>query len=561
MTKTLAGTGSVDQPQKRAELPIRPTHQRFLLRQRHFTHQYAAMYSARLQALEERAFQAIRAKVLDATGDGSLPPHTRVLELVPHQRAICTGIIYKQSRLLPRFLDEYQKELVRIDAGGEEDGEAMVEGPLCPDPFIVRESAVNLTFANGSDGDLRSQQCFPNICAPDDELYMEDDSGRVRLENIPADMMCTGVVLGVDGTLLESGRLSVHRYALGDLRKVYVPRLIPNVPPRTPRYIAFVCGLELGSPQMQNSASTACARTMVELLVDYLSGAVGDSAMVAQASCITRLVIGGNSIAPTEELRLKKKVKLDPSDHVKFGDDKGGGGAVTSAQLMRELDKVLKRIVCSVEVELMPGDNDMTNAFHPQQPMHPLLLSESARCSSMRLVTNPYEFVALSSDESGVDASDGTNTTSKGETLFFVSSGSNIHCVSRETNINSRLDAMSFVLRSGCACPTAPNTLFSYPFKDVDPFVFPQAPHCFVCCDQPEWQTRWEPLESFSPTYDANTNEIHVNEEGGETGKDETAAGVRLVCVPPFVQTGILVLVDVNSPKLDTTTVSFMPKL
>lgn len=40
----------------------------------------------------------------------------------------------------------------------------------------------------------------------------------------------------------------------------------------------------------------------------------------------------------------------------------------------------------------MPGDNDMSDAFVPQQPLHPVLLPHAARMSSLRLVTNPFEF-------------------------------------------------------------------------------------------------------------------------------------------------------------------------
>lgn len=558
MSEALIDEENFVPPTARVGLPIVRTHHRFLLRHRHFVHQYAAMYRARLEALERRVLKAVSAKVAAGNVVGTFPQRSRVLELGIGERALCVGVAYKEARLLPRFLDEYQKELVRIDAGEEEDSYGGSEAVSCSVPLRANSRGINPTPGTCCEGDARNQSHLFNICGEDDEVFMEDDSGRVRLEGIPAAVVCTGLVLGVDGTLLENGCLSVNCYAIGDLREVYVPRTLPTVSSPMPCYVGFVCGLELCSAQTQTDAATN-GRAMIELLVDYLSGALGSTGKVVQPSYISRLVIGGNSIAPTDELRLKRKVKLDPSDHVKLSDDKQNNGTVTSASLMRELDAILARLADSIEVELMPGDNDMTNAFHPQQPIHPLLLPEAARRSSIGFVTNPYEFVAFPSDDeenhverSGADATEGG-------TIFFVSSGSNLNCVNRETRFDSRLDAMSLILQSGCACPTAPNTVFSYPFTDTDPFVFPKAPHCFVCCDQPEWETRWEPLATFDPTRDTNGCGILLNEEmeGQSQEIESDGAGVRLVCVPTFAQTGKLVLVDVNSPTLETTYVDF----
>ncbi|RNF19977.1 putative DNA polymerase delta subunit 2 [Trypanosoma conorhini] len=546
MTEALSGGGD-EVPHRRAALSLRRTHQRFLLREQQFTQQYAAMYQCREEALGPRALRAIRAKAGAGVPAGvTAPPVARVLNLVPGQRALCVGVIYKQMRLLPRFLDEYQKELIRIDAGEDDEGEDDAAAALCAAPSPVagveeEQGGGGDATAEGSGGRGGPGQRPLSLCTPTDEVYMEDSSGRVLLEGVPVDLLCTGLVLGVDGTLRENGQLSVHSYAFTDLREIYVPRLLPSAAPLPPCYVGIVCGLGLGSPQAPDAAG-ALGRTMVELLVDYLSGHVGDDAVVAQASRIARLVVAGNSIAPTDELRLKRKVKLDPADHTRLSDDRQEGDSVTSATLMGELDAVLARLADTVELDLMPGDQDMTNAFQPQQPLHPLLLPEAARRSSLKLVTNPYEFHAFPGEAAAA------TTKAEGGTIFFVCAGSNLNDVSRETRYRTSLDAMTMLLRCGCACPTAPNTLFSYPFKVSDPFVFPSAPHCFVCCDQPEMQTRWVPLESFDPARGESTNE--------EAPEDESA-GVRLICVPPFSQTGTLVLVDVNSPRLDTIVVNF----
>ncbi|KEG12062.1 putative DNA polymerase delta subunit 2 [Trypanosoma grayi] len=567
-------------PQQRAALPIERTHQRFLLRQLQFTQQYAAMYRCRMEALQPRALRAVRARVTastagnqnGATANDSAPPFSRVLELAPGQRALCVGVLYKHMRLLPRFLDEYQKELVRIDAGEDDEDDQVggVASIACDAPLSVGDGDAFTSNEEGGEGGGggggESRQQPNTLCTAGDELFLEDISGRVRLEGVPANLFCTGIVLGVEGSLRENGVLAVHRYAMTDAREMYVPRTLRSVSRLPPCYVAVVCGLALGCPQQeQQDPDVARGRTMAELLVDYLSGNVGDAAVTAQAARIARLVIAGNSIAPTDELRLKKKVKLDPSDHVRLGDDRQGDGVVTSAMLMRELDAVLARMADTIEIDLMPGDQDMSNAFQPQQPLHPLLLPESSRRSSLKLVTNPHEFSVFpgDADDNGISndngkppGTSGVSKTREGGTTFFVSSGNGLNDVIRETRYSNRLDALSMLLHCGCACPTAPNTLFSYPFKETDPFVFTRTPHCCIYCDQPEMQSRWEPLAPFVPTSDGAADEEEELSAAAAAAKD--GAGVRLICVPPFAKTGVLVLVDVNSPQLDTTVVKFV---
>ncbi|KAG8339471.1 putative DNA polymerase delta subunit 2 [Trypanosoma vivax] len=552
MAETLHRASGVDEVRTRTAVPIRRTHQRFLIRKCEVFHQYSAMYCARLKALKRSAMDALLKKIVASASASTdcIPPTCRLLDLTHGQRALCVGVVYKQMRLLTRFLDEYQRELVRIDAGGDaEDGTDMCEA-IPPPVNNEEESAVR----NQND---ENDNCQPdgNLCRAGDELFMEDGSGRLLLEGVAAELFCTGLVVAVDGTLRDNGRLAVHSYSMIDLRELYVPRALAGVQCSEPLYVAVVCGFELGNPDVPNVEAAARGRTMVELLVDYLSGCVGSEAMKTHASRISRLIIGGNNIAITDELRLKRKVKLDPSDHVKLNDDKPANGTVTSAALMRQFDVVLERIAECIEVDLMPGENDMTTAFHPQQPIHPLLLPAASRCSTVRLVTNPYEFSLFPGDDMETPVGKSLDDDTKGETTFFVSSGSALNSLCRETSFSSRLDAMSMILRSGCACPTAPNTLFCYPFVDSDPFVFQRAPHCFVCCDQPRWETRWEPLDAFAPVDDSNRTTL--DEECSAAASGVGSDGIRLVCVPPFSQTGILALIDINSPKLHTTYVNF----
>ena len=46
----------------------------------------------------------------------------------------------------------------------------------------------------------------------------------------------------------------------------------------------------------------------------------------------------------------------------------------------------------SIEVDVMPGEQDAGTCLVPQQPMHHALLPEAFQYSGIRTVCNPYEF-------------------------------------------------------------------------------------------------------------------------------------------------------------------------
>ncbi|KAG5502872.1 hypothetical protein JKF63_04642 [Porcisia hertigi] len=586
------GPASLSDVEARSACPITRTHQCFLLRSLAFTQQYAPMYRCRMMTQYASALLSIQEVVQRDPMYGSqacaMDPR-RVLELQPGETAVCVGVVYKNMKLLPRFLDEYQRELVRIDAGDDENDEG--GDALEAVPFDTPADAIAATtqLNNGAEEDvidngqaLAAADEHYNVCSKADELMLEDSSGRVLLQGLDTERFCTGIVLGVYGTLLPNGTIKVLRYAFsGNLRSTFVPRPLINA--AQPCYIAFVSGLSVNLPQgsdREEQAAASRARATLELLVDFLCGNTGNVSLRGKATCISRLVIGGDSIAPTAEVKLKRKVKLDPSDHARLNDDKAYGSTVTSAALMRQLDTLLERVVSTVEVELMPGDNDVSNAFQPQQPLHPLLLPRAGKHSTLRLVSNPFSFTAqppaAATAELEVMSDDCTGSGLKrhkaevaGGVNFFVTSGQNINDVARESHFPTRLDTMCMVVESGCACPTAPNTLFSYPFCDQDPFLFSSLPHCFVACDQPQFETRYATLEELheethynfadpaSSSPRSRAKPISVSEKDEDNKGGRTEAGVRLVCVPSFARTGGLVLVDVNSPTLETSVVTF----
>ena len=469
----------------RSSAPIERTHQRFLLRELHFTQQFASMYAARINQLLRRAVQSALHHC-----DGAPPLFSRILDLNPNTRCVIAGTLFKHLPHYAGFLSEYQKELVRIDAGcADEDGDdaAINELPELTEKVVASTSS---------------------WCTAEDTVILEDDSGRVELSRLTVDVhgLVSGMVVAAVGHLREKGLFAVEKLYFAELPQQMPRRLSTTVVVSQStascsdtKYIAFVCGLSLdcrGTPTRP-----------LALMLEFLEGLLGTEEVTAMAQRVTRLVIGGNTLAVTDEQRLKAKVRLEPSDHQQLSNTSN-----TAGSSMKYMDQLLAAMAEMVEVDVMPGDTDPSNAYLPQQPLHPLLLKQASRKGTLRLVTNPYEFNV---PESGTE--------------FFVSSGQPVDDILRQSRYTSVCEVCAVLLRCGCCCPTAPNTLVCYPFKGVDPFVFPSVPHCFVSCNAPQFETRFE---------------------------QSIANGVRLVAVPSFSSSGLLVLVDVVS--LETQCISFV---
>ncbi|KAI8049603.1 DNA polymerase alpha/epsilon subunit B-domain-containing protein [Syncephalis plumigaleata] len=69
--------------------------------------------------------------------------------------------------------------------------------------------------------------------------------------------------------------------------------------------------------------------------------------------------------------------------------------------------------------------------------------------------------------------------------------------------------------------PTTPDTLWCYPFKDKDPFIIDECPDIYFVGNQPEYATRLV--------------------------KGEQGQRVRVVLLPPFAETGLIVLINLST--------------
>lgn len=135
------------------------------------------------------------------------------------------------------------------------------------------------------------------------------------------------------------------------------------------------------------------------------------------------------------------------------------------------LDAKLAALCASIDVDVMPGARDPTNATLPQQPIHAGLFPLASTHSAFHPVMNPhlFEFEGL---------------------RVLATAGQNLDDVFRFSDIDERLDIAERMLVWRNIAPTAPDTLWCFPFYDRDPFVLAQTPDVLLIGNQPAFQTR-----------------------------------------------------------------------
>jgi DNA polymerase delta subunit 2 len=364
-----------------------------------------------------------------------------------------------------------------------------------------------------------------------DQTMLEDESGRLRLTGATLDgeMLVTGCIVSVLGTENEEGAFEVV-----DIR-------IPDLPPQPKRWlrseiskkapikserptggkIAFVSGLAFSGDEADEMVST--------LLAEYLLGEAGGAQDHTEASQISRLVIVGNSISDDKThtgvsaAEEAKKVK-------KYGYDSSSYNASPTAHL----DSYISQLLPSLPVTILPGLSDPANVALPQQALHAALFPVS------RYYTLTPSQAATRTEPDWFSSATNPFQTDFGGYRFLMSAGQNIDDMARYLPAPgstipagpdefSPLSLLERTLRWRVLAPTAPDTLWSYPFQEDDPFVLRECPHVCVLGNQEVFDTR-----------------VIEGDEG---------QSVRLISLPKFKETAQIAVVDLET--LDVEVVEF----
>ena len=357
----------------------------------------------------------------------------------------------------------------------------------------------------------------PDSYVGDDENSMttmlEDESGRAILHNeefLSKNILVTGCIVGVLGIEILAG--------IFEIMDIVYPEASPQKPltlkaSEGKGKVAIVSGLNL--------EEGVDADLKLELLKQYVTGSLGLSEDSKTASSVCRLIIAGDSVKPIKEMSDRSN-----RDFVTTNNYGSKNISQYNPESLVKFDEFLREILVSLPVSVMPGNNDMGEICLPQQPLHKSLFHSNARYLNgeyLERLTNPYWF-------------------NFGELRVLGTSGQNVHDILKYLSKNTTaapeliLKIMESHIKWQNFIPTAPDTLYCYPFDNSDPFTLvDETPHVYFVGNQQQYAS-----EVY--TYASTTT--------GNSGS------VRLVSVPRFSETGELVLLDLDT--LETEVVQIL---
>jgi DNA polymerase delta subunit 2 len=177
-------------------------------------------------------------------------------------------------------------------------------------------------------------------------------------------------------------------------------------------------------------------------------------------------------------------------------------------------------------IHILPGEGDPSGVILPQQPFPRAMFGRIAASETFSCESNPT-YLQIGCDQ-------GSDRPIISRTLL-VNSGQPVNDMFKylPTPPHTRLSILESTLRWRHMAPTAPDTLWCHPYFDGDPFIINHTPDFYIVGNQKRFATK-----------------LVVEEKDG---KPKTRC--RIVMIPEFSRTGVLVLI--NPRTLEVKTVTF----
>ncbi|KAF8689033.1 Domain present in phytochromes and cGMP-specific phosphodiesterases, partial [Rhizoctonia solani] len=404
--------------------------------QKHYGQQFDTIYAARLGQLRPALLENAQKTWGKRKGKHCIFPHVpRVLDVVKGQQCYIIGTVYMDMPLKANVLED-----------------------------IAQDHALAMI-------PIQSKRTSDK-----DSVMLEDESGRVGLIGnlLAKERLVTGVNIAVLGSEADSGEFQVDEVVYPGLAP---PAHIPNPMPNESSYCAFLSGLlygetaNTGSTLVQpetNSSLRADSMMTMSLFLDWLSGEGGTEKDRDLARQISRVVVAGDSLAAPllDEERDSSKVSSSANTSLR--------------QAVLSLGETFQEIARTVPLHVLPGASDPSGAALPQQPLPSWIFQPQGQASeisdALHMESNP------------------TWIHSSGKSIL-VHSGQPLNDIYMHSVEDDRMSMVRNTLKWRHIAPTAPDTLWSYPFDKKDPFVLDKMPDIYVVGNQPTFGT-----EMIGPT-------------------------------------------------------------
>ena len=404
-----------------------------------------------------------------------------------------------------------------------------------------------------------------------DKVMLEDESGRLGLKGaiLETEMLVTGAIVAVLGTESRDGEFEVISMKLPDL---------PGQPGRWevddrggkalkqqmqehkkreresngPGKLAIVSGLEIRGDYGDSLT--------LDILMEWLLGESTSPSLQAAAANISRLIVAGDSLSdaspiPSSEEHGNNLIQTTKKAGAakKYGYDASSYNPAPTLHL----DTFLSTLLPSLPVTILPGASDPANVSLPQQPLHPALFPQSRAYSVQPTESTPGTKTITANEPLKTKslptsapyplhaATNPALVTISGH-LTLISSGQPVNDISKylpfpdpTSGYMSPIDLLEATLRWRLVAPTAPDTLWCYPYQNGDPFVIDEGmcPKLYISGCAEKFETR-----------------VVEGANIPEEGKD--VPWVRCISVPRFRKTGEVVLVDLETLEVEVVQIT-----
>lgn len=200
-------------------------------------------------------------------------------------------------------------------------------------------------------------------------VFLEDESGRIELDisNVSEYPWVTGTTIGLKGTADSTGKYFVQQViepGIPDITKLQQSPSKSNS-----RFVALVSGLNYGKEGAENSLE----RTR---MIEFFNGCFHSEFGLN----VAKLIIVGNT--------MSAPIKISNEFKKKYGHEI----AKYKVDHLHQIDSELSNLSRSIDIEIMPGEDDLSTLTLPQSPVPKSLFPIISKISSVTFTTNPCLF-------------------------------------------------------------------------------------------------------------------------------------------------------------------------